>query len=66
MEVVDMSADIWTIIEVARFFRVDPKTAAQTVVCRPGFPRGFRPTGKPRGERRWWQNEVKDWAREAA
>lgn len=66
MENVDMQAEIWTILEVARFFRMDPKTVQQNIICRPNFPRGFRPTGKARGERRWWQNEVREWARQAA
>lgn len=65
-EKIDMTADLWTIREVAAFFRVDEKSAAQRVVSRPGFPRGLRPTGAVKGERRWWASDVKEWAREAA
>lgn len=65
-ETVDMTAEIWTILEVARFFRMDPKTVQQRIICRPGFPKGFRPTGATRGERRWWRDEIREWAKEAA
>lgn len=63
---VDMSAEIWTCAEIAAFFRMDVETVQRRIICRPRFPRGFRPTGSTRGERRWFAADIREWAREAA
>ena len=62
----DLSAEIWTVEEIAAFLRLDTDTVARRIICLPRFPRGFRPTGAARGVRRWWACDVREWAREAA
>ena len=66
MSDVDLSAEIWTLAEIAAWLRMNEDTVSRRIICLPRFPKGFRPTGATRGERRWWANDVKEWAREAA
>lgn len=58
--------EVWTAAEIAAYLKLNIKTVQGRVVTRAGFPRGFRPTGTARGERRWLSEEVRDWARQAA
>lgn len=65
-ENVDLSAEIWTIAEIAAWLRLNEDTVYRRIICLPRFPKGFRPTQAIRGEKRWWAADVKEWAREAA
>lgn len=61
-----MNDEIWTAEDIATWLKLDVRTVLRDIVSRPGFPPGFRPTGRIRGERRWLSEDVKEWARQAA
>lgn len=58
---VDMSDEVWTLAHIAKLLNYSEDYTARNVICRPGFPKGFRPTGKARGERRWWAYEIRQY-----
>lgn len=61
-----MNDEIWSVEDIAAYLRISPQTARRSVITRPGFPKGFRPTGHARGERRWFSEDVREWARQVA
>jgi hypothetical protein len=54
---------LWTAAQVAAFFGVHEKTARSRIICRPGFPRPTAPCGDELSERRWFSDEVIEFAR---
>lgn len=61
-----MNDEVWTVADIAAYLKINVKTVRRSVLCRPAFPKGFRPTGSARGERRWFAEDVREWARQAA
>lgn len=57
---------MWTLDDIANWLEVPLMTTKLYVVHQPGFPKPFRPTGKPDGQRRWFADEVIAYARDCA
>jgi hypothetical protein len=55
---------LWTATDVSLFFQVNEKTAREKIVTLPGFPEPVGPTMAPGGERRWFDDEVVEFARD--
>lgn len=61
MSTADLSDEVWTLAHIAKLLNMSEDYVSREVICRPGFPKGFRPTGKIRGERRWWAYEIRQY-----
>lgn len=61
-----MDPKLWTPQDLADFLQMDVETVMRFVVQQKGFPKGFRPTGKARGEIRWFADEVVNYYRQKA
>lgn len=61
-----MSGEIWSTKDIAEWLQLGLCAVQRHVVTQRGFPRGFRPTGHPRGDMRWWADDVRAFYREKA
>ncbi|EEE06887.1 hypothetical protein KTE49_20535 [Burkholderia multivorans] len=54
---------LWDAAQIAKWLGLSKTTVEIRVVTRPGFPAALRPAGAEQGQRRWFANEVVEWAR---
>ncbi|VVE58782.1 hypothetical protein PHO31112_05379 [Pandoraea horticolens] len=55
--------ELWTAKDIAAWMGLSESTVALKVVSRPGFPSPVVPTGSSEAKRRWFGDEVIEWAR---
>ena len=54
---------LWTAKEIADWMQYKPEHVRKNIVTLPDFPRAFNPSGKLHGVKRWFADDVVDWAR---
>lgn len=54
---------LWSQEQIAHWLGLSESTVANRVVSRPSFPSPTLPTGAGEGKKRWFADEVIDWAR---
>jgi hypothetical protein len=57
------SETLWSSDQIAQWLGLSKVTVEMRVVTRPGFPAAFRPVNSKQAQRRWFANEVLEWAR---
>ena len=57
---------LWSVADIAAWLQMDVSHVAQRIVWQQGFPKGFRPSGKERGEMRWFAEDVIGFYRQKA
>lgn len=55
--------ELWTAKDIAAWMGLSESTVVLRVVSRPGFPSPVVPTGSSEAKRRWFGDEVIEWAR---
>lgn len=56
----------WSDRDIADWLGMELSTVRRHVLTQPGFPKGFRPTGHERGDKRWFADQVRNFYREKA
>ncbi|RXZ42652.1 hypothetical protein [Crenobacter cavernae] len=55
--------EVWGAEHIAEWLSLSESTIRKAVVVRPGFPKPISATGAKEGQKRWFADEVIDWAR---
>lgn len=61
-----MHKEVWSQQDIAAYLGLELSTVQRHVLTQPGFPKGFRPTGHERGDKRWFADQVRAFYREKA
>jgi len=62
-QLVTQSPAVWTMETIAQWLDLPVTTVKIYVITHPEFPPGFRPTGKKGGMKRWFADDVIEFAR---
>jgi hypothetical protein len=54
---------LWSSEQIGQWLGLSKQTVEIRVVTRPGFPAALRPVDSKQAQRRWFANEVLEWAR---
>ncbi|MGT2471677.1 hypothetical protein [Paraburkholderia terrae] len=57
---------LWSSEQIASWLGLSKQTVELRVVTRPGFPSALRPVDSKQAQRRWFANDVMEWARSTA